>query len=141
MLISKSANTQPLVTIGITNYNGESTIKETIESIKNLNYTHYNTILVDDASTDKSLQIINDFYPDIKIIRHSSNMGLSTVRNTIIKESSSNLIFIIDNDIKLHPQCLTHLVKEKRKRQNAIVMTPRILFYDGKRIQSDGIGY
>ncbi len=126
------------VTIGITNYNGEITIKETIESIKKLDYINYVIIVVDDASTDNSVNIVRNNFPEIEIIHHVKNMGVSTVRNTIIKKSKTNLIFLIDNDITLDTQCLKILVHEKDKRQNAVVVSPRVLFYDGKRIQSDG---
>ena len=126
------------VTIGITNFNGEETLCQTIQSIKELDYTNYRLIIVDDASTDKSCEVARKSFPDIEIVKHEKNSGLSAVRNTIIKNSQSNLIFIVDNDITLDPQCLKNLVSQKKTRELAVVISPRVLFSDGKNVQSDG---
>lgn len=88
------------VTIGIANYNGAETLEKTINSIKKLKYNSYNIILVDDQSTDDSCELVARKYPEIEIIRHERNKGVSAVRNTIIKNSKTDLIFLIDNDIK-----------------------------------------
>ena len=131
-------NEEPPVTIGITNYNGEETLIQTIKSVRELDYTNYRLIVVDDASVDSSREVVRKHFPDVELIQHEKNSGLSAVRNTIIKNSKSNLIFIIDNDITLDPQCLSILVREKSKRERAVVVSPRILFNGGKDVQSDG---
>lgn len=132
------SSNSPYVTIGVVNYNGQLTIKETLHSLQQLDYKNYEIIVVDDASDDQSLNIVRSSFPNIKIICHNKNLGASAVRNTIIRNSKTNLVFLVDNDITLDKTCLKFLVEEKLKREQAIVLTPRVLLEDKRTIQSDG---
>ena len=61
----------PKVSIILPNYNGEKYLKKTIQSVLNQTFTDYEFIIVDDASTDNSRQIIEQF-EDKRIIRYYS---------------------------------------------------------------------
>ncbi len=54
-------NNLPPVTIVIAVHNGEKFIKDTLESLKNLNYPKYDVIVVDDANQDKTSKIVEEF--------------------------------------------------------------------------------
>lgn len=126
------------VTIGIANYNGAKTLEKTINSVKELKYNSYYLILVDDHSTDDSCEIVAKKFPDVEIIRHEKNKGVSAVRNTIIKNSKTDLVFLIDNDIILDPDCLSYLVEFISKDNQTAIVTPRIKHEKSKIIYSDG---
>lgn len=78
-VISKDSNkTMPLVTIGITNYNGMKYIKKCVESFLNQTYSHLEILLIDDDSTDGSKEILREYekkYDNIRGIYHESNSG------------------------------------------------------------------
>lgn len=72
----------PLVSIVLTLYNKEKYILEQLESIKNQSYTHWELIIVDDASTDASATIVNSFISvnpslDIQYIKNPKNLHVS----------------------------------------------------------------
>jgi glycosyltransferase involved in cell wall biosynthesis len=83
-------------------YNCEKTIKESVDSIINDNYENGDEIIiVDDKSTDDTLNIINDLSlknQSIKIVKHEKNLGGASARNTAVKNSNNNLIFCLDSD-------------------------------------------
>ncbi|MBW9158427.1 glycosyltransferase [Clostridium tagluense] len=69
---------QPLVTIGITNYNGKQYLSKCVESFINQTYKNIEILLIDDCSTDGSEEIIKDYeekYKNINAIYHSVNSG------------------------------------------------------------------
>lgn len=80
-------------------YNSEKFIKETYDSIKNQTYTNWEWIIVDDKSTDQSVEIINSFNDDrVKLIVNENNSGAAFSRNIALKNASGRYITFIDSD-------------------------------------------
>ena len=108
-------------------YNCADTLVESIESIFDGNFEDGDeVIIVNDASTDKTWQIINDLqkkYPVIEAISHNINKGSAAAgRNTGIDYSKNNLIFCLDSDNVLAPNTVPAL-KKHLLEQNADVAT------------------
>ena len=119
------------VTVGIVNYNGMETVGNTLDSVRGLAYEPIKKIIVaDDNSTDGSPEFIRENYPEAAIVRLERNTGSASVRNRILEEAGTDLVFIIDNDITLTPDCLDKLVSVKRKAPGAGVIHPHILDED-----------
>lgn len=79
--------------------NSELYIKETINSILNQTYQDYELIIIDDCSTDKSLDIINDLKNDkFIIIKNENNLGAAPSRNKGIDIAKGRYIAFIDSD-------------------------------------------
>ena len=117
------------VTIGITCFNAEGTIKNAIESALNQSWEKKEILIVDDYSDDKSREIINNFkkYKNIKIILNKTNMGASFSRNQIVKNSKGDIIcFMDDDDISLKDRVKNQVIKITKvgdPRKNIIACT------------------
>ncbi|WP_203256661.1 glycosyltransferase family 2 protein [Hyunsoonleella ulvae] len=82
-------------------YNSNRFIESTIKSVLNQTYTNWELILVDDASTDDTLSIINTFlskYPNIKVFTNETNQGAAITRNHGIEYATGDLIAFLDAD-------------------------------------------
>lgn len=80
-------------------HNAEKYLKETISSILNQTFTDFELIIVNDLSTDSSLEIINSFQdPRIKVINNKENIGLTKSLNLAIEESKGEYIARMDAD-------------------------------------------
>jgi glycosyltransferase involved in cell wall biosynthesis len=89
----------------MTVFNGERFLREAIESCLAQTYANIELIIIDDGSTDNSLQIINSIDEDkIKLFINESNKGQSYSRNRGIKESSGEYIAIMDADDVAYPK-------------------------------------
>lgn len=97
MTKDKARVSLPLVSVVIPMFNSENTIRLTLESVINQTYPHFEVILVDDGSTDKSISLVSHFKSQVRIIRQE-NMGVSGARNTGWKASQGSLIAFIDSD-------------------------------------------
>ncbi len=94
-------------------YNTEKYIAECLESCLNqdLSADDYEIICVNDGSTDRSLDILNDYsckYSQIKVI-NKENFGVSEARNTGIKSAKGDYIWFVDSDDVIAPNCMNGL--------------------------------
>lgn len=90
--------TKPLISIIIPCYNAEKYIAETIQSVINQTYNHWEIILVNDGSTDKSTEIAKTFKNNKISIINKKNTGVSDSRNIGIIHAKGNYIALLDAD-------------------------------------------
>ena len=91
-----------LISIIMPVYNCGKYLKQTIESVKKQTYTNWELIIVDDASADNSLKIIQENIQDciqkVKIIQQTENQGVAIARNTGLEQAQGNYIAFLDSD-------------------------------------------
>jgi glycosyltransferase involved in cell wall biosynthesis len=91
----------PLVTIGITCFNAENTIGQAIECAAAQDWPRLEIIVVDDGSSDRSLEIVREMAETdrrIRAIQHDQNRGYAGALNTVINEAAGEYIAIFDDD-------------------------------------------
>ncbi len=99
----------PLVSIITPTYNSEKFIAETIRSVQNQSYTHWEMILVDDCSNDRTELIITEFQAsDSRIIFYKlhKNAGAGVARNQAITMANGRFIAFLDSDDLWKPEKL-----------------------------------
>ena len=90
-----------LVSIITPTYNAEKFITETLKSVQNQTYQNWEMILVDDASTDKTIKIIADFAEKdsrIKLFKLEKNSGNGFARNVALEKAVGKYIAYLDAD-------------------------------------------
>jgi glycosyltransferase involved in cell wall biosynthesis len=91
----------PTITIGVTCFNAETTIERALRSAVLQKWSNKEIIVIDDASTDESLAVINSLaaeYSEIRVIRHEVNKGYPGALNTILKSANGEFIAFFDDD-------------------------------------------
>ena len=98
----------PMVSVVMPSYNAERYIYEAVESILNQDYPNFELVIVDDASTDSTADIIGQFQDKrLKFFRNSSNHGIAYTTNKAIGYSSGWYIALMDDDDISLPQRLS----------------------------------
>ncbi|MEO5775950.1 MAG: glycosyltransferase family 2 protein [Flavobacterium sp.] len=90
-----------LVSIITPTYNSEKFISATIHSVQNQTYTNWELLIIDDCSTDKTVEIINDAIkldPRVKLHSLPKNEGTGVARNLGVANSKGNYISFLDSD-------------------------------------------
>ncbi len=103
----------PLVTIIIPCYNHGLYLAECLASLVAQTYPHWHAIVVDDASADiASIESViqNATDPRIRLVRHTTNRGMSGARNTGFREAATELVLPVDADDRIEPDSLSALV-------------------------------
>ncbi len=89
----------PLVTVSMVVFNGELHIREAIESILNQSFTDLELLIINDGSTDATLDIINQFKdPRIRLLSNDGNKGVAFTRNRSLQEARGVYFAILDSD-------------------------------------------
>lgn len=99
--MEKSDKIEHLVSIIMPAYNSEDFIGYAIESVIAQTYSNWELIIVDDCSTDKTAQIINDYSKNdsrIKYKKLSANSGAAVARNKAIEFATGRFIAFLDSD-------------------------------------------
>jgi GT2 family glycosyltransferase len=130
---------QSQVTFCVVNYNGEKYLEETLTSILNQKHEYDEIILIDNCSTDRSLQIVDHQYPEVKIIELSQNLGPGAARNAGFQSALNDWICFLDNDVTLTSNMLDYLIDALEKHPTAVAAMPRVLYaHNSDIIQYDG---
>jgi len=131
----------PKVSIIILNWNGKEDTIECLESLKNITYPNYEILLVDNGSTDGSVECLRKRYPEIEIIENKKNLGFAEGNNVAIRkaiEREIDYVLLLNNDTIVDPKFLTELVNVAESNPKAGILGPKIYYYNSKRIQSCG---
>ncbi|MCZ2855998.1 MAG: glycosyltransferase family 2 protein, partial [Candidatus Bathyarchaeota archaeon] len=121
-LRSDPTNGTPVVTVIVPAYNEAKAIGKTVEALLNLSYVNKEIIIVDDGSTDETLEVAkkytnNDFTRAVT----KPNGGKWDALNTGIKVAKGDFIVCIDADTVLDPNAIQHLIKHFRDPNIAAV--------------------
>jgi glycosyltransferase involved in cell wall biosynthesis len=119
-------------------YNSSKYIKRCLNSLINQDYSNYEIFIVDDASTDNSLEIIREYalvYKNIKIKSLKKNKGVSNARNCGIKECNNEYIMFCDSDDWYESDALRIISKAAEENHADFVMSNHYISYDRKKIK------
>lgn len=100
------------------NYNTEKYIKQTIKSVIRQTYPHWEMVIVDDASTDRSVEIIESLMKKdsrIKLFRHENNTGVAQAKHDGIVQATGDIIAILGGDDMLARRALAIMNKAYNK--------------------------
>ena len=123
---------QPLVSVIIPNYNYERYIQKCLESVVSQDYPNIEIIVVDDGSTDRSIEVIQKYFPSVVLIS-PGYQGVSSARNTGILKSSGDYLAFMDADDFWDPTKIS-------KQMKVLFNTDADLVYSGVYIvSSDGL--
>lgn len=129
----------PLVSIIIPNFNTEKYLSETIESVLAQTYKNWELLIIDDNSTDKSVEIIksySDKYDNVLFFQTEENSGgPATPRNIGLDNAKGELIAFLDSDDTWFPDKLKYQIKFMQRENCKFSSTFRNTFSEPQQIK------
>lgn len=129
---------QPLIDVVIPNYNGIAYLETCLASLARQSYSNIRIIVVDNGSSDGSAVFIRTNFPDTSLVLLDENKGFSAAVNIGIKTGESPMVFLLNNDTELAPDCLEELVQAAAEHDDAF-FAPKMLSYRERHLL-DGAG-
>jgi glycosyltransferase involved in cell wall biosynthesis len=123
------------VSVIIPTFNRAEKVCRAVSSVINQTYQAIEIIVIDDASTDNTIERLNEFGNRIKIIRHDINMGVSASRNSGIRRVTGEYIALLDSDDYWLPEKIEVQVAFFKTHPDALICQARELWIrHGKRV-------
>ena len=106
---------KPDVTLIITNWNGSNLLRECLPSVleaAKFDFSHsYEVMVIDDCSTDNSLKILSEEFPEVRTEKTPQNLGFQEANNYAANLADSKIVMPLNNDIKLDRKALYYLIQ------------------------------
>jgi GT2 family glycosyltransferase len=146
------ANGYPLVSILILNYNGGQYIVDCLSSVLSTDYSNFEVILIDNASTDGSLDAVSKLFgsdPRLRIVNNKKNLGFAEGNNVGAGQARGKYFIFLNFDTLVDPKWLKELLKVFREDPKVgiaqcsihLMDNPKMFDNVGHYIDSVGITY
>ena len=125
---------QPKVSVITPLYNSSAFIRETLDSLRAQSYANWESILVDDGSTDDTAEVVKPYLEDgrFRLIRQE-NRGIAGARNTAIMAATGEWVCLLDHDDRWLPRKLEKQMRYALAHGFGIVCTDAFIVTGGER--------
>jgi len=121
------------VAVVILNWNGIKHLKEFLPSVvDNTNVEIADIWVVDNASTDNSVSFLNEYYPQINIIKNDSNGGFAKGYNDGLKRISAKYYLLLNSDVEVTTNWLEPLYNKMESSDKIAACQPKVMDYKNK---------
>ena len=127
----------PTATILVLNYNGRKHLEGCLPSLAQLDYPNASVTVVDNGSTDGSLEYLRQAHPGVGVLALGSNRGFAPAYNIAVRQSASDVVVLLNNDTRVDPAWLSSLV-DVLERHDAAAAASCMLDWDGRHIDFVG---
>lgn len=135
----KEEHGESLVSVVIITCNSEENIKECLESVVNQSYINLEIMVVDNASKDKTADIIKRDFPQVKLFALERNRYYPGGVNYGLARAEGDCVFILNDDVELEKNCIQHLYRKIMSDEGIGAVAPMLKFYHLRGI-INGIG-
>ena len=123
----------------IPNWNGAHHLPTCLDALMGQTYRDFETLLVDNGSTDDSLELLARDYPEIQLVALATNRGYAGGCKAGIEAASGEILVLLNNDTEVAPTWLKALVKALDRHPEAGMATPKVLLWDERtRLHTTG---
>jgi GT2 family glycosyltransferase len=121
-----------LISVVVVTHNGEKFIGSCLDSICQQTWPHIDIIVVDNASSDRTKEIIKKNFPHVRLYSFKRNQHFAKAVNLGMKKARGGAILVLNQDVKLEKDCLVQLVSRCQKEDMTSVgaVVPLIKFFD-----------
>jgi len=129
----------PRVTVAIPNWNGEGFLPTCLTSLRGQSFGDFETVVVDNGSTDRSMEILAEGFPEVRVVPLGENRGVAAAFNAGVGSSGAELVVLLNNDTEADPGWLEALVRAADEHPEGGFFASKLLdFYDRRVL--DGAG-
>jgi N-acetylglucosaminyl-diphospho-decaprenol L-rhamnosyltransferase len=123
----------PLVSICIPNWNGREMLRNLLQSIEaHSDGLEVEVIVVDNASTDGSAQMVAQDFPNVVLVSNQINAGFARGNNQCVQHATGPLLLFLNNDTLLRAGTLPAMLRVLQQHPEIVALGPQLIGGDGK---------
>lgn len=123
---------KPLVWILIVTWNGKADTLACLASLRNIHYRPYKVLVIDNASSDGSVEAIRKQFPETRLVVNAKNERFARANNQgleIALAAGAEFVLLLNNDTEVAPDFLDHLVLAALFRKHVGMVAPKIYYH------------
>lgn len=120
------------VAVVILNYNTKHFLEKFLPSVLASQYSNYTVYVVDNASSDQSVDFVKLNFPEIKIIQFEQNHGFTGGYNLSLNQIKADYFILLNSDVEVDKNWIEPLVKLAESNEKIAAIQPKILSYNQK---------
>jgi len=129
-----------LISVVIPNLNGERLLPMCLNSLRTQTFKDFEVIVVDNGSSDSSLKLLAESYPDVRVVALDKNYGFAFAVNRGIEAGFGEFICLLNNDIDLDPKWMQAMYEALGEHPEAGACGPKMMrYWERERINVLGI--
>ncbi len=131
----------PSVSVVILNWNGLRWIEDCLRSLQASVFTDFETLVVDNGSTDGSADLVREKFGDaVRVVQLDENLGYGAGNNAGIAAARGETIALLNNDTEVDPRWLGEMVAALEKDEKIGMVASKVLSYDDRSV-IDNVGH
>ena len=120
--------------VAILNWNGFSLLNKFLPSVIKNTPNNVDIYIIDNGSTDNSVDFIKTNFPSVKIISLDDNYGFAKGYNLGIKKIDADIICLLNNDIEVTSNWIGPIIKLFKSEKNTAIIQPKLLDYNNRKM-------
>jgi GT2 family glycosyltransferase len=122
----------------IVNWNGRQYLQSCLDAVMSQSFVDFEVILVDNGSTDDSVQFVRAHYGEVRIVQLAENLGFTGGNHAGLDVASGQFIALLNNDTRVEPGWLGSLINGMKSHADVGICASRIIIDGTDRIDSIG---
>ena len=128
----------PEIAVVVVNWNGAHLLRTCLGSLRRQTFADFETILVDNGSTDDSLELVAREFPEVRVLPLTENLGLAGGTNAGIGITDAPIIATLNNDTEADPRWLAELHAALEAHPEAGSAASKLLLFDRRDVDPLG---
>ncbi|MFO7664573.1 MAG: glycosyltransferase family 2 protein [Chloroflexota bacterium] len=135
-----NSETLPSITVIILNWNAKAYLGDCLAALENQTYQNFQVMLVDNGSTDGSVDFVRSHFPEISVYQTGRNLGFARGNNVALRYLKGDIAFVLNPDVVLAADCLDRVVTAM-EADRTIGIAGCKLWYPGSELLQHAGGY
>ena len=129
----------PTISVIILNWNGQHFLQDCLCAMRHQTFRDFETILVDNGSTDGSVEYVRTQFPEVRLLALADNLGFTGGNIAGYAQASGTLIALLNNDTEAHSGWLEEIHKASRAYPDAGSFASKMMYFDQReRVENCG---
>jgi GT2 family glycosyltransferase len=124
----------PLASVIIPNWNGARFLPTCLDALRRQTYPRFEVLVVDNASTDGSVALMERDYPEVRLVKLPTNRGLTGGVNAGIQAARGEILALLNNDTEADPHWLSELVRALEADPQAGLAASKMLLFERRDV-------
>jgi GT2 family glycosyltransferase len=128
-----TTSADPLVAIVLLNWNGKTVTLDCLASLRAIHYERMRIVLVDNGSTDGSVEVIRRDYPEVELLEMGTNLGFARGANIGMRyalDHGADMLLLLNNDTVVDPDFLRYMVEALKTNPSLGLVAPKIYYFE-----------